>query len=166
MKAFLIDPYAIMRNYPKKFYAAIREEGIVEIDIDEARSEYLNEPEVHTVNTMTSVMLSTTNNQVGNDCMFLDDDGLANTQGAYFIIKNYPKILAGKALVVGTTASGETIEPEVATLEWLRNNVIIGHGTVGYSFSYDRFIIGDMRVDKYWLNVRAWINHKDQWAQQ
>lgn len=57
------------------------------------------------------------------DALFVDDEGLFKEGQAFFIHKDYPQPLAGKALLLGCRASdGETIAP-TETLEQLQQNV-------------------------------------------
>jgi hypothetical protein len=57
------------------------------------------------------------------DSLFIDDEGLFKEQQAFFIHKDYPQPLAGKALLLGCRASdGETIAP-TETLEELTANI-------------------------------------------
>jgi hypothetical protein len=56
------------------------------------------------------------------DGVFVDDNGLLNRPHFFFSINGYPQLLAGKGLVLGTDAEGETVSPAVS-LETLVRNV-------------------------------------------
>jgi hypothetical protein len=57
------------------------------------------------------------------DALFVDDEGLFKEGQAFFLHKDYPQPLAGKALLLGCRASdGETIAP-TETLEELTANI-------------------------------------------
>jgi hypothetical protein len=57
------------------------------------------------------------------DALFVDDEGLFKEEQAFFLHKDYPQPLAGKALLLGCRASdGETIAP-TETLEELTANI-------------------------------------------
>lgn len=98
MRAYLIDP---------------TEKTVVEIDYDgDFRSIYtLIEAEL-----FAAVFLNT-----NQDCVYIDDEGLLKPN-TFFQIQGYPNPLAGKGLVLGTNAEGESIEPSL-NLSWLRLNV-------------------------------------------
>lgn len=56
------------------------------------------------------------------DAAFVDDDGLLKNPTHFFLIAGYPQPLAGKGVVLGCDAEGESVAPSVS-LEWLRSNV-------------------------------------------
>jgi hypothetical protein len=56
------------------------------------------------------------------DAAFVDDNGLLNDPRYFFMVRGNPNPLAGKGLVLGCDAEGESIEPK-CTLEWLKANV-------------------------------------------
>ncbi len=98
-RAYLIDPF---------------EKTLAEIDYDNNfRSIYtLIEAEL-----FTAVVLN-----ANQDCVYIDDEGLLKPN-AFFQIQNYPNLLAGKGLVLGTDSEGGSIEPSFG-LDWLKLNVI------------------------------------------
>ena len=59
------------------------------------------------------------------DAVFVDDEGLLHDPEFFFRIEGNPNPLAGRGLVLGTDAEGESISPTV-TLDWLRSNVSFG----------------------------------------
>jgi hypothetical protein len=56
----------------------------------------------------------------GNNCIYVDDEGLFKNEQAFFQV-GYA-MLAGRGLVLGTDDEGESISPEIA-LEELRKQV-------------------------------------------
>lgn len=60
------------------------------------------------------------------DCVYLDDDGLANQKSLWnFKIMPADRLYAGKGLVLGTDEEGDSVEPSVyVTLEFLKENVV------------------------------------------
>lgn len=57
------------------------------------------------------------------DGVFIDDEGLLkNGEQSFFAIWGYPQPLAGKGLVLGCDADGESVEPQIS-LEELRARV-------------------------------------------
>lgn len=57
--------------------------------------------------------------------VYVDDEGLFKGPSVFFLIKGYPQPLAGRGLVVGTDAEGNTIEPSVS-IDWVTDNVDVG----------------------------------------
>lgn len=53
-----------------------------------------------------------------NDAVYVDDEGLHKPLQHFFAIKGYPQPLAGRGLVLGADARGNTVEPAI-TLEQL-----------------------------------------------
>lgn len=51
----------------------------------------------------------------GRDAIFLDDDGLFREGQEFFAIGKYPNPLAGRGLVLGCDAEGESTAPKVPT---------------------------------------------------
>jgi hypothetical protein len=58
-----------------------------------------------------------------SDCVYVDDEGLIKGPVyQFFAIHGHPQPLAGKGLVLGTDAEGESVTPS-CTLAWLKANV-------------------------------------------
>lgn len=57
-----------------------------------------------------------------NDVLFLDDEGRLKPNH-YFFWRGYHSPLAGRALVLGTSDDGDTIEPRELTLESVKDHV-------------------------------------------
>lgn len=51
------------------------------------------------------------------DGIFVDDEGLFKEHQTFFYIEGYPQPLAGKGLMLGTDAGGESVEPTLSTDE-------------------------------------------------
>ena len=47
------------------------------------------------------------------DTIYLDDEGLFQPNQAFFMVPGYPDPLAGKALVLGSDAEGESADAEI-----------------------------------------------------
>ena len=56
------------------------------------------------------------------DVAFVDDEGLYVEDQKFWIHKNYPTPLAGKALVLGTDDEGDSISP-ATTIEQLKDDI-------------------------------------------
>lgn len=58
------------------------------------------------------------------DSVFIDDEGLLCDQEEqeYFWVGDYPQMLAGRGLVLGTDDEGESVSPK-CSLDWLQENV-------------------------------------------
>ena len=56
------------------------------------------------------------------DAAFVDDEGLYVDGQAFWIHRNYPQPLAGKALVLGCDDKGDSIEPQTS-FETLTNDI-------------------------------------------
>lgn len=122
-KTFLIDPFA---------------QTITEV---EYRGEYRHIYELIDADCYDAARI----NRHG-DALFVDDEGLFKEEQAFFMHKDYPQPLAGKALLLGCRASdGETIAP-TETLEELTANV--------------RFVM-PLRIngDVVWLDTEGEIAH-------
>jgi hypothetical protein len=52
-----------------------------------------------------------------DDSIFVDDEGLLKDGQHYFAHADYPSPLAGRGLVLGTNAEGESISPQVSLEE-------------------------------------------------
>ena len=56
------------------------------------------------------------------DVVYVDDEGLINGKPQdFFLIQGYPNPLAGKGLLLGSDAEGESKSPSV-TLGWVKEN--------------------------------------------
>lgn len=59
------------------------------------------------------------------DGVFVDDEGLYKENQAFFVVDGYPQPLAGKGLILGVDAEGESVAPNVAlghianTITWV-----------------------------------------------
>lgn len=60
--------------------------------------------------------------QRGRHAIFLDDNGLLNDPQRFFLIRGYPDPLAGKGLVMGSDAEGNT-QAAKTPLKWLQDNI-------------------------------------------
>ena len=60
------------------------------------------------------------------DCVYVDDNGLLNGPREFFFINGLHQPMAGRGLVMGTDADGNSVTPRV-TLEWLRDNTGFAH---------------------------------------
>ncbi|MBF3577472.1 hypothetical protein ISF62_18305 [Burkholderia pseudomallei] len=106
MKVYLIDPYA--RTVSEGELAALNE-------LDLLRSIYalLKCETIEAVRPLNS----------GVDIMYVDEDGLAGEQQAFFFCRLFPQVIAGRALWIGTTPDGGNCSPEM-TLEYVRDHVV------------------------------------------
>jgi len=100
MKAYLIDPFE--KAITEVNYSGNWEDIAPMIGCDYFTAVQLNDDE---------------------DTVFVDDEGLLKDQSEmhYFRIKmepNYEQVIAGKGLVLGTNAEGESVEP-LCNIEWL-----------------------------------------------
>lgn len=98
MKAILIDPFT---------------QTITEV---EHNGDYKQIYELIDAELFDSVRISE------NDFIFVDDEGLFQEDQAFFRVRGYPDPLAGKGLVLGASAIGESVDP-VISLEELRRSV-------------------------------------------
>jgi hypothetical protein len=57
------------------------------------------------------------------DGIFVDDEGLFKEQQAFFTFKGYANPLAGKGLVLGTNAEGDSVSPKL-TLDEVKSKVM------------------------------------------
>ena len=106
MRAFLIDPI---------------EQAITEVDYNGVYTQIYEFIEADTFDVATF-------NERG-DGVFVDDNGLFKRPQEFFAINGYLQPLAGKGLVLGVGAEGESISPTV-DMEWLENNVrFMNHGS-------------------------------------
>lgn len=167
--AFLIDPYVIRKHLdfglPLKEMA---EQCIREVQITKgAICDYyyqLSEPGLHEVSTFTSVYLGYADENMADDTIYVDDDGLLNHAHGWFVLRGYPQPLAGKGLVLGTTRSGNSCSPRKATLEWLRKNVLLGFECMSFDFRNPQGLgIHICGVAKAWSDAEVW-NRKEAWA--
>ncbi len=101
MKAFLIDPFK------------------QEVSVVEFTGNYKN---IYT-HIQCRVFTACAFDQNG-DTVWVDDEGLLKdlTQQAFFLIAGYPQPLAGRGLVLGAGAEGESIAP-VTSLEDIKSRV-------------------------------------------
>ena len=78
------------------------------------------------------------------DAAFVDDEGLYVNDQAFWIHRNYPQPLAGKALVLGCDDEGDSIAPKTS-FETLQDDIRF----IGHRFEFTLLIkfIGD--VDDY-----------------
>lgn len=57
------------------------------------------------------------------DGAFVDDNGLSRDDLSFWFHRNYPQPLAGKGLLLGVDAEGDSIEP-ITDIETLRGDVV------------------------------------------
>lgn len=95
MRAYLIDP---------------TNETVTEVDYD---GNYKSISRLIGCDYFTTVVLTRTEDGWPADTLFVDDEGLFVEDQRYFTIRGYNQPLAGKGLVLGTDAEGDSIEPDM-----------------------------------------------------
>jgi hypothetical protein len=120
MRAILIDPFA----------CAVSE---VEYDGSNYRNMYpLLSHETHPVDCFT---LCYPDGLAGRDALFVDDNGLLGDPHRFFVIEGYEQPLAGKGLIVGADAEGDSISAEtpLSNIRVRYYYLGMGHEAVGDS---------------------------------
>lgn len=80
------------------------------------------------VDTFEAAYFDSMNNKLAKsgDVMFVDENGLTNNHNdVWIIIRGAWQPFAGAGLVIGTTRSGDTVEPKRIDMAWLKENVVI-----------------------------------------
>lgn len=114
MRAYLIDPYAETVSEVQtsgELHSSPRrdEPGIYELLSGPAKA----------VDCITTIGVDDRDN-----VLYLDDEGLLASGVPVFHFEGYPTHLAGKALVLGTDAEGDSTEPRGLSIETIRRKVI------------------------------------------